>query len=207
MLHKNVVAVVSEPMVLSDNLSKILSQVFHRLAVLGVHLRTSGSLGLELLAVQQYKELIDYGKISPERVEMYLPWAGYNTMLQEHKGVNTVVNLSNFDNASSIIKLVHPTYMSCRPTTKKLHAKNALIIFGKKLSNPVDFLITVASPDPVSKTVLGSTSSALDLAKVKGIPVFNFSPEENVMDVLKDLRIFLRGLGLPVITEEEVMVA
>lgn len=63
----------------------------------------------------------------------------------------------------------HPAWDRCSVYAKQLHGRNALIILGKDLVSPVDFVVCWT---PRGKLV-GGTGQALRIANDRGIRVFN----------------------------------
>lgn len=204
MLHTQVVGVVGgELLVQHEELKDILSQVFERLAEFGVHLRTTGSQGIEQIALQCYKGFIDSGNIAPTRVNVFLPWHGYNTLFRGYPGdIYTTLSVSNFKQCSNFVRLVHSHFTALSDKNQKMYATAPFVVFGRKLNRPADFLITYSPVNEHGKMV-GSSVVASKLAEMKGIPVFNFASED-VEEVLIELRQYLRGQGFPVVSEYEV---
>ena len=76
MLQSKIVSVVGSDQVNPEsNLGQILSSIFTRLAILGLTLRTSGTDGTELIAIQAYKKQLDMGVITPSRVRVFFTLA------------------------------------------------------------------------------------------------------------------------------------
>lgn len=206
MLQSKIVSVVGSDQVNPEsNLGQILSSIFTRLAILGLTLRTSGTDGTELIAIQAYKKQLDMGVITPSRVRVFLPWRGYNKTLQPYGECYTTISKLNYDLCSNFIRSVHPYWASGTKNMKLLQAKNALIIFGEKLNRPCDFLITVTEKDPQGK-IKGVPSSAVELAKVRNIPIFDLAEDDTLDDTLFELRTYLRKVGYPIVAEEEVVI-
>lgn len=205
MLQSRFVAVVGSDQVNPESeLGQILTSIFDRLAVLGLILRTSGTIGTELIALNAYKRHLDMGTIPPSRIKVFLPWRGYNKTLQPYGECYTTVSKLNYDLCSNFIRTVHPYWASGTKNMKLLQAKNALIIFGEKLNRPCDLLITVTDKD-VSGKVKGVPNSAIELAKARNIPIFDLAIDDTLEDTLFELRSYLRSLGYPIVAEEQVV--
>lgn len=202
MLQSRIVSIVGDPELQENSeIGQILQQICKRLALFGFSLRTSGTIGTELIAVNVYKDLMDKGQISPSRLKIYLPWQGYNTSVNYKQCYYNVTN-ANYDLCSNFVRTVHAYWHTGTKHIKLMHAKNALIIFGDKLNKPTDLLIVCSKLN--SKKVHGTDISAVELALAKNIPVFNLY-DENIEDILYNLRSYLRNAGYPVIKEEEVI--
>lgn len=71
-----------------------------------------------------------------------------------------------FDHAAKY----HPAWEKCNGTTQVLHARNSMIMLGRYLNDPVDFVVCWT---PGGQAVRG-TGQALRIAKAYEIPVFNY---------------------------------
>lgn len=71
--------------------------------------------------------------------------------------------------AMEIAEAHHPNWKACNEYVKKLHARNALIILGQKLDNPVEFCICW-TPDG---KIIGGTGLGLRICKTYNIPIIN----------------------------------
>lgn len=203
MLQTRTVSVIgSEILKEGSEIGQILKSVCERLAVLGFILRTSGTEGTEMIALSTYKNQVDMGVIPPTRIKVFLPWREFNTFLP-YPQCYTTIGPANYDLCSSFIRSVHPHWAKGTRQTKLLQAKNALIVFGEKLNKPCDFILAFA-PTNAKGLVTGIASSAIELANLQNIPVFNLYDEENLDNTLFELRVLLRSWNYPVITEESV---
>lgn len=70
----------------------------------------------------------------------------------------------------------HPAWKRCSDYTQRLHARNAHILLGRNLDNPVKFVICW-TPDGQPT---GGTGQALRIAKHLGIGVFNLAIPEHL---------------------------
>jgi len=64
----------------------------------------------------------------------------------------------------------HPAWYRCNNYVRKLHARNALILLGKDLQTPVDFIVCWTP----NGRITGGTGQALRMAIDYGIPVINY---------------------------------
>lgn len=76
--------------------------------------------------------------------------------------------------AEEMASKVHPMWSACNEYVRKLHGRNAQIVFGENLDSPVDFVLAwTLNP------LVGGTSLGINLAKRANIKVFNLAkPEE-----------------------------
>tara|TARA_R110002153_G_scaffold45929_3_gene129363 strand:- start:9163 stop:9741 length:579 start_codon:yes stop_codon:yes gene_type:complete len=115
------------------------------------------------------------------KAEIYLPWKRFNEELdlsQNHAAKNYIV--PNFgEKHEKVLSQIHPLSMSLSQGVKKLHMRNINQVLGKDVGNPVlsDFLICWTPNGEESKkdcTVkTGGTATAIKLAELNGVPVFN----------------------------------
>ena len=88
--------------------------------------------------------------------------------------------------AHDLTSKFHPAWGSLDSYTKGLHARNAMIILGRELNDPVEFGVCWT---PNGK-IMGGTGQALRIAEDKGVKIYNLFIEKD----LKDLREFVSGL-------------
>lgn len=90
--------------------------------------------------------------------------------------------------AEELASKVHPMWSACKEYVRKLHGRNAQIVFGQNLHQPASFVLAwTLNP------TYGGTSLGIKLAKAAHIPVFNLaSPEET-----KSFVRFLFGVETP----------
>lgn len=197
MLNLGTVAVVGSENFHPDNKqSKLFTLLFERLATLGVTLRTSGTEGLEYLALTQYVQHLNTGDIAPTQLEVYLPWRRYNTMVPAGQCYHCVT-VDNFAKAIPYVRKVKPDFTKGTHKAKLFQAKNVFLTFGRSLDKPVDFLIT-ATPMTNDNIPMGLSSTAVLFANLKNIPVFNFYESSSFEETFRDLLTFLNGLGYPI---------
>lgn len=63
----------------------------------------------------------------------------------------------------------HPNWDACNNYVRRLHGRNMMILFGKKLDTPVDFVVCWT---PGGKAI-GGTGQALRAADYFGLPIIN----------------------------------
>lgn len=103
--------------------------------------------------------------IAPGSVELFLPWPGYEPQsIQPGNAVHTPSG-----QAYSIAAQHHPAWHHCRQAARAMHARNAQIILGAMLAEPVQQVICW-TPGGVA---IGGTAMGIRIAKAYGLPVWN----------------------------------
>jgi hypothetical protein len=87
--------------------------------------------------------------------------------LKENKEIYTPKD-ATFE-AIKLAAQYHPYWDRCDDIVRKLHGRNSMIILGKNLKEPVNFVICF-TPDGKNS---GGTGIALNIAEGHNIPVFN----------------------------------
>lgn len=72
----------------------------------------------------------------------------------------------SFDHAAKY----HPAWEHCSAFAQALHARNSMIVLGRDLNDPVDFVVCWTPGGAIT----GGTGQALRIAGAYGIPVFNY---------------------------------
>ena len=108
-------------------------------------------------------------KVSPDRVNLYLPWASYEQQAIHQE--NTVLVFDKLSGGSRAYyegnaEKYHPAWSKCSSAAKKFHARNGMII----LHVGVDLVIAWPGYDKV-----GGTGQGMRVAKGGGIPIINLS--------------------------------
>ena len=93
--------------------------------------------------------------------EIFLPWKRFNGNLSPLYTQST--------EAIEMARDIHPCWNACRFAAKKMHARNVHQVLGKDLVEPVDLVVCWTKRGKVT----GGTATAINLAKSRGIPVFN----------------------------------
>ena len=147
-----------------EDIYKLLQALGRKLATQGYALRSGGAVGCDTAFYEGCKEA---GGMST----IFVPWSGFNNLFGEN-----IISLS--DMPSSLIyraeweaRQVHPAFDKLTQGAKKLHTRNIFQILGPTLEKPSAFVVCYA---PVQgSSVKGGTRTAVELAKVHGIPVYN----------------------------------
>lgn len=93
--------------------------------------------------------------------DIYLPWQGFNNNKSDLYHV--------CEEAIKLAKELHPKGGSLRESVLRLHARNCYQVLGKDLNTPSEFLICWTP----GGEVVGGTATAIRLAQLWGIPIFN----------------------------------
>ena len=124
---------------------------------------------------------------TPEHMEIYLPWAGFNGREADGKVYINTDPLVNRREAWSIASELHPAWEKCSRGAQALHRRNVYQILGKDLTSPSECVICYAVPVGKEGYVKGGTATAVKLAIEKGIPVFNLYNKDAVDKALEFL--------------------
>lgn len=115
--------------------------------------------------------------------EIFLPWQGFNY----HKS-NLCPPTSD---AYKIASTIHPTYNGLQLSAKHLIARNMHQVMGYDMKTPTEFVICW-TPDGAETHVqyskrTGGTGTAIALASLAGIPVFNINRPGRLEDAMEYL--------------------
>ena len=107
---------------------------------------------------------------------IFLPWGGFN--IRNEEGDLVLDNLQAWD---LVAKHFHPAPEKCTTGTQCLHGRNAFIILGHELNEPVDMVICWTPKGAVT----GGTGLALKIAQAAEIPVFNLYFEDQIQALIQ----------------------
>lgn len=147
-----------------EDVYKLLQALGRKLATRGYALRSGGAMGCDTAFYEGCKEV---GGMST----IFVPWSGFNNLFGEN-----IVSLS--DMPQSLVyraeweaRQIHPVFDQLSQGAKKLHTRNVFQVLGPLLSRESSFVVCYA---PVQgNSVKGGTRTAVELAKVYNIPVYN----------------------------------
>ena len=103
-----------------------------------------------------------------EMTRIYLPWRGYNGLGGAR---TTTLDRVQQAEAMELVAKHHPAWHRCRDGARKLHARNAAIIHGENLNDPVNAVICWTR----NAVPVGGTATGIHMATDAGIPVFNLA--------------------------------
>ena len=95
-----------------------------------------------------------------------LPWRGYNGRLAPECRVLSEAAMAA---CMEIAAPLHPAWERCSPAVRKLHARNAAILLGGALRQPVDAVVCWTAQGRLT----GGTGMAIRIAEANSIPVLN----------------------------------
>lgn len=139
------------------------------LAHMKFELHTGGALGCD-------KAFIDGHHMAGKDAYLWLPWQYYNGYITDLPDVD----YKHLD----FTKKYHPAWNKCSEKAKIMHARNAQILLGNDLDDPVKFVVCW-TPNGELK---GGTAQGLRIAIDYNIPIFNLASdgaEEDVFNYIK----------------------
>ena len=107
--------------------------------------------------------------------EIYLPWKNFN----QNQSSLYEPTCEAFEIASQL----HPAWNNCKQGAQHLHARNVHQILGQDLKTPVDFVVCWT----LNGKIIGGTATAINLAILKKIDVFNLANDKDLQRILKVL--------------------
>jgi len=102
-----------------------------------------------------------------EAKEIYLPWPKFN----DHPSRLCSVSQAALEMAET----VHPAWENLSQGAQKLHGRNCYQVLGRDLKTPSDFLVCWTKDGKLR----GGTATALTLAKMNNIPIYNLGKTED----------------------------
>ena len=132
-----------------DDIGNLMTKISKRLSEKGYLLRSGAAKGSDKKFEEGVKLSIVNGKPKYNK-EIFTAWDCTKEAL---------ILASNY----------HPAFHNCKDYTRKLHGRNAMIILGKELNEPVDFVVcwTENGKDK------GGTGLAIRLSEEKEIKIYN----------------------------------
>lgn len=147
-----------------EDIYKLLQALGRKLATQGYALRSGGAVGCDTAFYEGCKEA---GGMST----IFTPWEGFNNLYGENIICLDDIPQNLIYRAEWEARQVHPMFDKLTQGAKKLHTRNVFQVLGVGLGKPSDFLVCYA---PVQgNSVRGGTRTAVELAKVYNIPVYN----------------------------------
>lgn len=162
-------------------MSKIISIIGHRdsppeiletigkiaefFAKKGWILRTGGAEGVDEAALEGFQ------RIANSKVELYLPWQGYN----DHRGL--LWTQENWNEAAKH----HPKWDTLKGTVKQLHARNMSIILGLDNKTLSDLIVAYTR----NGEEVGGTATGLRCGKAHDIPIYNLGAKTGLTKLRK----------------------
>ncbi len=137
-----------------DDIGELMTKISEKLSEKGYMLRSGGAKGSDTYFEKGVKLSIIEGKPTYNK-EIF---TAYDCTKK------SILMASNY----------HPAFHNCKEYAKKLHGRNAMIILGKELNDPVDFVVcwTENGKDK------GGTGLGIRLAEDKKIKIYNLFFED-----------------------------
>lgn len=112
----------------------------------------------------------EMGVTDPNRMEIYLPWAGFNHA-PKGKGYINFEDIDEriVDEAIRMAQKAHPAWHGCTPAARRMHTRNVFQVLGRDLETPSNFVVCWTEKG----LGLGGTGQAIRIAKQESIPVFD----------------------------------
>lgn len=165
----------------------LMSELSEYLANCGYVLRSGGADGADK-AFQSGVEGAK-GYLGKNKMEIFLPWSGFNKFRNDpEKGFISVNLLNNYNEAIEIAKELHPVWLKLSNDVKALHTRNVYQILGLDLNTPSKKVFFWAEPTKSEAGVKGGTATAVLLAKRLGIKTSNLWYPEVREDIIKKLK-------------------
>lgn len=143
-----------------------MTEIAAKLESFGYILRSGGADGADIA--------FEMGVKDPDNKHIYLPWKNFN-----HNPSHRYWAPSR--EVYTLTKFIHPNYNMLSSASQKLHARNFYQVLGDDLSTPSDFLICWTE----NGKEIGGTRTALKVAYVKDIPVYNLAVKDFDWSILE----------------------
>lgn len=167
-------------------------KVCYRLATLGITF-TSGlcAHGMDAIAQNAYSKAVIDHKAFYSQFEVYVvDKHQINKSRLPNRHLAKVIDSSLRHEMEKIASQLHGNWENCDSYARGMHTRNIPQILGNNLKRPVNAVITWCDLDNYGNPI-GGTRTALKLAKLHKIPIFNLKTD-NPNAVLLEIRDFLR---------------
>lgn len=144
-----------------QNILLLMAWIGEKLSQRGYVLRSGGAQGADKFFASEVSEHLK---------EIFIPWKGFQ---EEINGIVSI-DLPTYEQAKKIAESFHPAWERCSSGAKKLLTRNVYQILGRRLNEPVDFIICWTKDGKAS----GGTGQAIRIAENINIPVYNLKDEE-----------------------------
>lgn len=165
---------------------ELMRNIGRKMALMGYTLRSGGATGADTAFADGWGDawVLDAGIYASDKykAEIYLPWEGFNDQYSSMEGRYLITN----PKAQEIVSEIHPAWNKLSKGAKALHTRNVYQVLGQDLATPSTCVIFYA--EPLGTSVKGGTRTAVELAKIHGVPVFNLwyeQVQERMMDFVK----------------------
>lgn len=112
------------------------------------------------------------------QAQLFLPWDGF-------EGYKMFYPIP--ERAVEVARTLHPVFDKLSQGIQKLHSRNVQQILGRDLEHPTDFVIcwtkdAAQTKEEVTKNT-GGTGTAIKLASISGVPVFNLCRKDSIKNL------------------------
>ena len=126
--------------------------------------------------------------ILSSKVEIYLPWEGFNNKSCDNRGYINTPRLKNYTQAALIAENTHPNWAACSRGARALHTRNVYQLLGLDLNTPSKFVVCWAKPTGDGDNVKGGTGTAVRLGINYGVEIRNLYNKDVLDKVIKYLK-------------------
>jgi hypothetical protein len=123
-------------------------------------------------------------------MEIFLPWEGFNH--------NTSTLFPPTTDAYRLASTTHPAWSRLSHVAKLLVSRNMHQVMGLSLTSPVNFVICYTNDGCESHETYsiktGGTGSAIKLASLNNIPIFNIANTDRYIDAIEYLVTITKGI-------------
>lgn len=146
--------------------------------------------GMDAIVQRAYSDALIHQKVFQSQFEIYVSSKiEIDKSRLPNKHLAKIKNSALKTEVEKIAESLHPNWSNCNAYARAQHSRNVHIILGYSLDHPVNAVITWCELDNYGN-FKGGTALGLELAKRKGIPIFNLNtPDKNA--VLRDIKQWL----------------
>lgn len=170
------------------NILELMEDIAFKLAEKGWTLRSGGAKGadsaFEKGVIKYCNSVLDeYPNSSHSNI--YIPWDSFRDSDENNQDTTLCIKRKFIiKRAEEIASEIHPNWKACSRGAKALHSRNVFQVLGHwDIDYPSKFVICWAPI--VGTTVSGGTRTAVELAKSRGIEVFNMADKKQLDRVVK----------------------
>ncbi len=89
--------------------------------------------------------------------------------------------------AEKLASKYHPNWNACNPSVRRLHGRNSMIMLGRHLTAPVDFVLCWTQDGKA----VGGTGQSIRMAKGLSIPVYNLADDDAWDNFVRDYKLYI----------------
>lgn len=173
------------PRSITSDTEKLIVSVSEKLYEMGYVLRSGGAWGSDTKFEEPYVS-------SPDRLEVYLPWNGFNSRVVGEGYY--LINKSKINLLYSLVNFFHPNSSNLRYSVRSLMMRNCHQVLGYELNIPSQFVLIGTDKIKLDKNSRiydcdGGTGFAVRLAYANNIPVYSLTYKPHQDKIFKGLNI------------------